>query len=513
MEPQDLGAGSQTESGAQYTDQDIDALYQRSLLHFQDGRWKEALTGFEEVLRLRPDHVEARLFLEETRVKASLDQDRPRPKRIRFQGRVRTVALILLALSAVVLLSASVRWAYGRWVRPRQTQRQAETRKSQELVKALAYLAEGDYEAAAEAFRTVLAEDPDNQEAQDGLAEAEKKSALAEEYAKAQQAISEQDWAEASRLLAAIVSVDPRYRDAQEKQAFVQEQQQLGSSFDKAEESYAAADWPEAIASYEALRNLDIKYQKQTVTEHLFQSYLQQGRYLIESTEGDAKATREAKALYQKALALQPQHPQVTQEIALADKYLEAQTKLAQGNSEAALAALEWIYEQQPDYAGGTVAALLRATGGGGVIEAPTPIPVEGGFQAQYARSMQNGDAAMAANDYAQAEQHYRQATSVAVHGGYDSARWLFASYAKLGAAVARNGNYQQAVDALKTAIRVMSKSAVAIPSSSYADFVEQGDQHAQNEDYTNALAQYQQALRVMGQKCNCGLDDWSVLP
>lgn len=513
MELQDFEVEPKTESGGQVTEVDIDALYARSLVHFQDGRWQEALDGFEEVLRLEPEHVEARIFVEEARLKASLDQNRPRPRRIRLEGRARSLALILAALSVVVVLIAGVRWAHGRWVRPRQAVQQDLTRKSQGLEIAYEYLAQRDYAAAEEAFRAVLAEDPDNEEAQEGLAELQERSGLDESYGEAQQAISEQNWDEALRLLATILSQDPGYRDAQEKQLFVQEQQRLGTSFDEAEKAYAAGNWPEAIASYESLRDLDLQYEKQTVTEHLFESYLQQGIQLIESTNGESEAVQEAKALYQKALTMRPQHPQAMREQALAEKYLEALTLLAQGDSEGAATALEWVYQQQPDYAGGNVAALLKATGVGELIEAPTASSLEGSFQAQFASSMQNGDAAMAADDYAQAEQHYRQATSAAIHGGYDTARWLFVSYAKLGTAYARSGNYDQAVEALKTSITVMSKSAVAIPSSSYADYVEQGDRYAQSKDYQNALAQYEKAVQALGTKCNCGLENWSVLP
>jgi tetratricopeptide (TPR) repeat protein len=513
MEPQDFGVQPQTESGGQATELEIDALYERSLQHFQEGHWQEALAGFEEVLRLDPEHADARIFLDEARLKASLDQDRPKPRRIRLQGRVRSLAFILAALSAVVVLIAGVRWAYRRWVTPRQAVQEAVTRKSQELEKAYEYLAQRDYAAAEEAFRAVLAQDPDNQEAQDGLAEIQKRSGLDQTYGEAQQAISQQNWDEALRLLATILSQDPGYRDAQEKQRFVQEQQRLASSFDQAEKAYAAANWLEAIASYESLRDLDLQYQKQTVTEHLFDSYLQQGIHLIESTNGDSQAVQEAQALFQKTLTLRPQHPQAMQEIALADKYLEAQTLLAQGDSEGAATALQWVYQRQPDYAGGNVAALLKATGAGELIEPPTATTPEATFQAQFAHSMQNGDAAMAAHDYAQAAQHYRQATITAIHGGYDAARWLFASYAKLGTAHARSANYDQAVEALKTSITVMSKSAVAIPSSSYADYVQQGDRYAQSKDYQDALAQYQKALQALGAKCNCGLENWSVLP
>jgi len=527
MEVQHLETIVQPETEPWAQQEQVDTLYQESLVHFQNGQWQEAMAGFQEVLRLHPDHAEAQAFLEETRLKASLDQDKPKPKHLRFQGPIRRLVLILAALSTILFVAAGLQWAYGRWVKPVKASQQIEIRKAQQLEQAYRYLAERDYAAAEEAFRTLLAADPSNQEAQKGLAEVQKKAAIAQSYAQAQQAIARQDWNEALRLLTAVMAQDPGYKDVQAQQGFVQEQQTLSTWFDKAEKAYRAGDWQEAISCYETLRSLDAEYQKQSVIAHLFDSYLQQGVHLVESTKGNNESVQEAQELYQKALALQPQEPQAMQEMALADKYLEGQRRLGEGDKEGAITALEWVYQQQPGYAGGNAAALLKLAGGMSSIVTPTvtsgsPISptftststvVQAGFQAQYANWMQKGDAAMGVGDYAQAEGHYHEATAVAVHGGYDSARWLFVSYVKLGGASARNGKYEQAVQQTKTAIQIMTKSASAIPASSYSDYIEQGDRYAQNKDYQKALAQYEKAVQVLGQKCNCGLEDWSILP
>ncbi len=504
-----LEAGSQT---------DTDAVYQQSLLHFQNGEWQDALAGFQDVLRLCPDHAEARAFLEETRLKASLDQDKPKPKRFRLQA-VKRPALILIILSLIVALGMGLRWAYGHWVEPGKALQQQELQKAQQLEQAYQYLAERDYVAAEEAFRTFLAKDPTNQEAQEGLAEVERKAALAESYAQAQQAIARQDWDEALRILGAIIEQDPGYKGVQAQQAHVQEQQQLSILFDEAEEAYHASDWQEAISSYETLTNLDTEYQKQSVTEHLFECYLKLGISLVQTTKGESEAVHEAQDLYQKALALQPQQPEAMQETALAKSYLEGQTRLAQGDVEGAIAALEWVHEQRPDYADGNAAALLKTAGGDTEVaqteidDSTAPSAAEGSFQQQYDSLMQQGDTAIAAGDYTQAEQYYRQATSIAIHGGYNSARWLFAAYVKAGTASARKDSYEQAVEQARTAIRIMTKSAIAIPSSSYANYIEQGDRYVEDKDYQNALAEYDKALRVIGQKCDCGLENWSILP
>lgn len=498
----------------------VEALYQESLLHFQNGQWQKAINGFQEVLRLQPDHVQAQAFLGEARVKASLDQDQPKPRRFRFQGTMRYVLFALIATTLVLFLVVGVRWAYARWIAPARAAQEAVQRRSQLLEQAYKYLAERDYMAAQEAFRSLLAEDPDNEQAQKGLAEAEAKAALAAQYAKAKEAIVNQRWDEAASLLAAIIAVDPRYQDVQSQHALVQKQLELRAWFDKAEGAYAAGNWQEAISSYEALQNLDAEYKKQSVSERLFESYLKQGRSLIESTKGDSQAVEQAKGLFQRALVLQPQHPQAMSELALADKFLQGQKELAQGNKEAARAALEWVCEQQSDYAGGKASALLQLAGGEQKTTQPMPtsvvtatVPSGATFHQQYASALQSGDAAINAGDYALAEQHYREATRAAIHGGYDSARWLYVAYVKLGTAYARSGKYEAALEAIKTAISIMTKSAVAIPPEAYSHYLEEAERYARDGDYRNALVQYDQVSRIIGQKCNCGLEDWRVMP
>jgi tetratricopeptide (TPR) repeat protein len=516
---------------------EVDALYQQSLLHFQNGAWKKASAGFERVLQLRPDHAAAKAFLEETRLKAALNHNKPQPRRFRFRGATRPLLIFLLAVVAILLLLLGGRWIYTRLIEPQTATKQAQTLKTQQVEQAFKYLADRDYVAAEQAFRTLLAEDPNNPQLQQGLQEAQSRMALGESYSKAEAAIAAQDWNEATRLLGAIIAQDPGYAEAKAKLAYVQEQQNLSAALDKAEKAYLASDWEQAAAAFEALRSSNADYQKETVTAHLFDSYLQQGIQLIRTTRGNSDAVREAKALYEKALAVRPQQQRAMQELALADKYLEGQAQLANGNLAAAQAALEWVCQQQPDYGDGNAAMLLRLSKGETAF-APTPtatvpaaavptavvptsvVPTPGAavapeseFQHQYATAMFMGDASFRAGDYAQAEEAYRQATAVGIHGGSDAARWLYVSYVKLGTVYAKRGNNEAAVPALQTAISVMSRSATAIPSTAYADYVARGDEYAQNQDYASAFVQYDQAIRVIGQKCNCGLEDWSVIP
>ena len=624
--PEEPPAGGETEypapapeteaQAAPPTEDEIDALYQRGLLHFQNGEWQEASAAFEEVLRVRPDHARAQAFLEETRLKASLDQNKPQPKRRRFQGWTRSVLWILVAANILLFLAVGARWVYSRWIEPLRATQDAETQKAKDAEQAFKYLADRDYTAAEQAFRALLVEDPDNQELQQGLQETQKRIALADSYARAESAIAAQNWNEAARLLRTILTQDAGYAEAQARLTYVEGRLNLNAALDEAERAYLAGNWQQAIATYEALRSSDAEYQKETVSAHLFESYLQQGIYLIRSTKGTADAVREARALFVKALTLQPQQAQIMQEIALADKYLEGQTQLANGNLQAAREALERVLQEQPNYADGNAAALLKITKGevpeGPTPEAtaatpsepapttaaatpvpptstpvpptrtpvpptatpvpptatpvpptatpipptatpvpptrtpvpptatpvpptrtpvpptrtpvpptatpvpPTPAPTatpQSAYQRQYAAAMQVGDTAFAAGEYAAAETAYLQATTVAIHLGSDAARRIFAAYVKLGTTYAKRGNNEAAVAAIKTAITMMTQSATAIPPEAYEDYVKQGDRYAQNKDYANAFVQYDKAIRAIALKCDCGLENWSVVP
>ncbi len=510
---------AEAEEEAQAAEAEVHALYEKSLLALQEGRWQDAATGLEEVLRQRPDHVDAAALLEEARLKASLEETQPRPRRALPRLPVRRLLMIVAPMAAVILVVLGVRDAYGRWVLPAQAAQEENERRTEQLQAAYTLWAERDYLAAEKAFRAYLADYPDSPEAEDVLARIAERMALQEIYAQVEPAIASRNWEESRRVLTEIVVRDARYRDAQELLLYVDEQEKLDTWFDTAEEAYHGGEWVEAIAAYGTLMGLDPQYKWELVAEHLFQSYLYQGRYLVQSTEGEGEAVREALLWFSKALEMQPQHQQALYEKALAERYVKGRISLARGNLEAARSDLQWVYQQEPDYAAGVVALMLKALTEEEHEPSPEVAPDlsgpridEGSFEERFARYMQDGDEALDAGDYATAEEQYREATVVAIHGGPDAAKWLFSSYAKLGAALAGQEKNEEAVEALQKAIVVMSRSASAIPTDLYAAYIEEGDRYADSGDYTSALEQYAQAIQVMGEKCDCGIEDWSVL-
>ena len=442
-------------------EEDTDALYDRSLSALQEGRWQEAVDSLEELLRQRPDHADAAALLDEARLKASVEHEKPRPKVRLPRLPVRRLLLILGPIAAVVIIAIGIREAYSRWVLPPRIIQEDQQRRIALLEEAFSLLANQDYTSAEAAFSKFLTVYPDSEEAHQGLATLQERVSLDTGYAVARQAIVGRHWKEARGALDDLLAADAGYRDAEELLVMVQHQQELDATFSAAEADYDAGEWLEAATAYEALRTLDEEHEKDLVTTHLFESYLLHGRDLIHATQGEGEAVQEALEWYQKALVMLPQHQRALYEIALAERYLEGRRLLAQpreledGDCEdssmfQAIERLQWVYQQEPDYADGVVAAILKAATESQhepepAVEGdfPTLPAVVGPFEKRFSTHLEQGDTAMDAGDFAGAEDQYREANALAVHGGVDAAKWLFASYVKLGAAQAAQA-YEQ---------------------------------------------------------------------
>jgi len=506
MGRQSLGLGEQVETRA-------DELYVESLRHFQRGEWKKAIAGFEEVLKLCPDDTHTSELLDQARLKASLDRARPRAKRTWARRLLRALSRGVFCVIIGLALATATVWVRSRWLQPVRASQQEAKQWAEQLAQAQTYLAELQYAAAGEAFRALLAEAPEDEQARAGLLQVEKQMALVNTYAQAKDALARHDWNEALRLLGELSAVDPDYTDVRQQQAFVQEQQHLEAQFETAEEAYYMGDWTTAMDAYEALIEADPSFQRQVVAEHLCEAYIGQGVELVEESRGTSQAVQHALSLFRKALVLKPQYPPAVREVALAEKYLEAQALLDQGNLDGALAALDWLERQRALYAGGKAAALLRAAkvadSEGTALEGEVvseSISVGHVVQLQYAGLVEQGDQAKAAGDHTEAERCYREAMAIGIP-------WSLTPYVRMAALYAKRGDHQQAVETTRVALLILQDSQVASPSSSHWDHIEQGERNAQDEDYVKALAQFDIALRAIAQQCDCGLEDWRVLP
>jgi tetratricopeptide (TPR) repeat protein len=526
------GEGEEEVEAPEPQEADVEGLYNASLAALQEGRWRDAVESLEEVLRLRPDHPDAEALLEEARLKASVEVEKPRP-RIRVPRLpIRAAIMVLAPVVGITLLVIGIREIYARYFLPSQNLQQQEATRLKLLGQAYVLLADQKHEAAEEAFQNYLGRYPDSAEALEGLERTRLRMELQRSYDQALSAIAERNWTEALALLDSINEMDEGYRDVQELRGHVLQQEMLDRRLADAGGAYAAGDWLSAISSYRELAAADAEYEGETVVTGLFDSYLSHGRSLIHTTEGEGEAVREALLWFNEALILRPKHQRALYEIALAERYLEGRRWLAQprydeeasrdekSSLDKAIASLQWVYQQEPDYAGGTVAAILQAATEREHEAEPRvgdewmALPVEeGGFEEAFTSLLQLGEDSLAAGDYGLAEEQLREALGLAVHGGLESILWMMLSFLDLGAAQAGQGEYAEAVDMMQQATELMIKSAEDVPEEAYADMLADAERLTAAEDYPAAFERYAGVLRTISEQCNCGPEDWSMFP
>ncbi len=509
--------------------QDADALWAQSTRALQQGKWAEAIASLERLLRLNPNDEEARALLTEAQVKAALEQSEPKPRRTQLPRLVRGLTIFLLGVVFLLLLAVAANYVRREFFQPRETEQTQELAKAGFLKEAYEHLANEEWQLAIESFEALLAIDPGNQQAIDGIAAARTGMVVAERYAAAQAAIQARDWSAALTALREVIELNSGYKDAQALRQMVEREQELLALFTQAKEAVKAGNWAQAITTYERLRSINLEYEKRSVEDDLFQCYVNRARQLVQEMPGSVDGLMETVSLFEKALQLRPQQPQAVFELDLARRFLRAQELIAAAQAEAALPLLESIVAQQPDYAAGAALASLQALTSAAAptapaaVEpaatvpppAPTPLPTRGAtgsFLEQVIYWFAIGDAALDRQDYAAAEQAYREASYQAIHIGLDSARWVFSCAVRLATAQVRSGQHVLALQTLQSGLKMLATSAEAIPTEDYEAAMLRGDAAAGSGDWRGAIGEYQHVIEVFARKCTCRLDGWRVL-
>ncbi len=230
----------------------------------------------------------------------------------------------------------------------RAGQQQLELKRRQQLSvilqQALEFHTEGRIEAARIAYEEVLTIDPNNVAAVDGLNQlrmaqnsaapiAEAPVAAASVAVTDQQALPDSTLSPASAPTAAALPTQTATADTNGATALADAQQALN-----------AGRWTEAIDQLLALRAVNPAYEQAEVSDLLF------GAYVNLATEKDNQnKLQDALAYFDNALALNPDAADIRNERTLIAHYIDAIT-YAEADWEAAIDALNAIYEQEPDY-------------------------------------------------------------------------------------------------------------------------------------------------------------------
>ena len=366
-----------------------DPLYRQGLEHFGAGRWAEAITCFTQLQANYPGDPAVTQFLEIARLRSEmgtgLERGAESQARWTWLRRAALIGVVVLVLALI----GGVLMAYWTWAVPAQSANARLARTAQLRQAAQVQIASGSYAGAIKTYQTILAEQPDDPEAAAGLVRAQQLDRAATLYTQATAALNAGDQTEAMRLLEEINQLDRNYRDTASLIEQVKTTQALTQAYDDALKLYQVNDWTAAAQSFENIRASNAGFREQEVKDLLFQIYLQLGDRQVQQ----AKAITDiqvAEGYYQKALSVRPLDPKADTGRRLASTFYDGAAAYEAKNWEGAIGKLSVVYEQQPGYFGGQVAAWL------------------------YEAFMTTGEAAMGQNDPFSARDRFARALRLA---------------------------------------------------------------------------------------------------
>jgi len=334
-------------------------LYRQAMAHFEAGEWEDAISLFSQLAAGFPDDASLQQILADLRLKASLSRGESRRGRIEMRRVARIFLLVLSVVAVMALLAGVSHRVYTNWLLPARTLRDQVTHLRELRELARGYMAAGDYARAADLYKEILSQVPDDSTATAGLERTEELQELVIAYDKALELTREERWDEALKAWQAILAADSNFRDVKHWTAFVEEQDLLSSLFKEAEVRYGSEDWSGAIEILEQVRGQNANYRRHDVEVLLVGSLVNLAKQILSEAPDPASVYNETMALFDKAIKIRPQDESVLTERAVAEAYSQGFALFQEEDWERAVEELRFAYEHNPPYATGKVVELL----------------------------------------------------------------------------------------------------------------------------------------------------------
>lgn len=184
----------------------------------------------------------------------------------------------------------------------------------------------------------------------DGLKDREVRLAQAAvHYDRGMAYMEQENYAQAAVEFQKAVEVAPGYRDTRSQLEKAREQAKrltdAATLLQKGEEHYKQGQWELAVHYLEQVRTLNPDYEREKVENLLFFAYYNKGLQLIAVDQ-----IADALTQFDLALAIRPGHPDVVQQRALAQNYLEGREREAIGDWPAAIRSYQAVQQVNPRY-------------------------------------------------------------------------------------------------------------------------------------------------------------------
>ncbi len=342
-----------------------DARYAEGVHFLQAGNWKEAIASFQAVLQENPHDEAARSALEEAELKSSLQRNvHVRAKRLTFSVRAVFVRFLLL-LGAVALVVLVLR-VVNEQVMPiirlflfEQHVHRLEREATSLLEAGRADASATKLDSAEATFQQLLALNPGNEIAQDGLKQVAAERNLIDLYSRAVALRMAGDNAGALELFTKLQLLRSPYLDVADQIAQIRASLDTSELFAAAEADYQAGRLSEALVKFQEVYHRDVSYQTSLVEERLYDINMQLGTQLIDKEPPAAENVSQALTYFEAALQLRPRDPAATRERQIGQAFLDGQGRFQAGDWMGAITFLRGLVDQRPAYLRGLAAEQL----------------------------------------------------------------------------------------------------------------------------------------------------------
>ncbi len=339
---------------------EADPRYQDIMGRMQFGQWPEVTALLVELQADYPHEPALDALLNEAQLRADLV--------IRWgtkiRGRRLTVGqqrLLRRSLPFILLIGLVIAgWAfYNSYVAPSRRVVAMASALQNMTAEAQTLVQNGRYEEALLAYERILAQDPANAAAIQGLAETREMMGLSAQFDLAMQLAEEGKIERALAFLAAIQERSPGFRnvDVQIKQLQAQDEARL--AFEQAEQAFARQQWLGAIALYEQAAAISADFRADAVTQRLNEAYFRAGMQLVSSVPAPDAGPEQAYDYLRRSKSADPAAAEA--ELGRLDTYFKGKKALDAGNLEQAINLWRSLYDTEPDYLGGYLAGRLFA--------------------------------------------------------------------------------------------------------------------------------------------------------
>ena len=338
-----------------------DKRYRSMLIMMQYGRWPEVVDTLAALKNTYPNEPILDSLLNEAQLKSELvvtwgAKIKGRRMTVR-QERVlrRSVPLVMLVLLAFL------GWSFYQSLVAPSRQVVAMEKQNQQIVEdAQALTQNGQYQDSLRLYESVLARDPSNQGALQGIQETRDMMALVAEFDLAMQLADEGNVDRALAFLHGIQTKSPGFRNVDVQIEQLQALEEAKLVFEQAEAAYAQQQWVQAVPLYEQVAEMARDFQTATVDQHLSESYYRAGLQLTTLLPAPDAGPELAQEYLRNGKSVDPQHAESA--LKRLDIYFDGMQALDEGNMGEAINLWQGLYDADPAYLGGYLAGRLYAT-------------------------------------------------------------------------------------------------------------------------------------------------------